>query len=93
MVAALKLPSPQPESPQPIAQEYVFLQNIAWETFVSLINDLESQPDKRLTYCEGDLEIWMPKPPQERYKKLLARLIEVLMEVSDIVFRTSAGNG
>jgi Uma2 family endonuclease len=75
MVTALKLQSPI---------EHILLRDISWDTFQSLIQELESQPSKRLTYDNGLLEIWMPLPPHERYKKFLARLVECLTEELDI---------
>ncbi len=72
------------QPPQAPAREYVLLRGIAWETFEALIRDLESQPSKRLTYDDGVLEIWMPQPPHERYKKFIARLIEVMTEELEV---------
>lgn len=72
------------QQPPAAEREHVLLQNIAWETFEALVDDLESQPSKRLTYDNGILEIWMPKPPHERYKKFLARLIEIITEELDV---------
>ncbi len=60
------------------------LGNISWETFQALIRELESQPNKRLTYQDGVLEIWMPLPPHEKYKKFTARFVEVLTEELDL---------
>ncbi len=74
----------KPQSAQPLASDSVLLRNISWKTFQALIDDLESQPSRRLTYDQGNLEIWMPSPPHERYKKLLARLVESLTEGWDI---------
>jgi Uma2 family endonuclease len=71
------------ESP-PSDREHILLQGISWKTFQDLIQELESQPSKRLTYDHGNLEIWMPLPPHERYKKFLARLVEVLTEELEI---------
>lgn len=79
MVTALK-----PQPPQLGAREGVLLRNISWATFEALIDELESQPSKRLTYDAGLLEIWMPQLPHERYKKLLARLIDVVTEEREI---------
>jgi Uma2 family endonuclease len=44
----------------------ILLHNISWETFQSLIRELESQPNKRLTYDNGRLEIFTPLLPHER---------------------------
>jgi Uma2 family endonuclease len=68
--------------------EHVLLRDISWNTFEALIQELESQPGKRLTYSDGLLEIWMPLPSHERYKKSLARLVEGLTEESDIEIRS-----
>jgi Uma2 family endonuclease len=42
------------------------------------VRELESQPGKRLTYDNGQLEIFMPLPPYERNKKYIARLVEII---------------
>ena len=53
------------------AQGHILLQDISWETFEELITELESQPSNRLTYDNGQLEIWMPLIPHESYKRWL----------------------
>jgi Uma2 family endonuclease len=57
--------------------EKVLLRDITWETFQSLIIELESQPNHRLTYDNGLLEIWRLSI-HTRYPKLLARLVAVV---------------
>jgi Uma2 family endonuclease len=66
----------------------VLLQGITWQTYQSLVLELESQPAKRLTYDNGMLEIWMPLPPHETYKRLLGRLVEIITEEMDIEIRS-----
>lgn len=56
------------------------LQGIQWDTYQKLVRDLESQPGTKLTYDNGTLEIMMPLPPHERYKRLLGRFVEVTTE-------------
>lgn len=56
----------------------VLLQGISWDTYQSLVQELESQPSKRLTYDSGLLEIFMRLPPHEKNKKYLARLVEII---------------
>ena len=58
----------------------VVLQTVSWPTYQALIHDLESEPGKRLTYDQGTLEIMVPLPPHEAYKRLLGRLVEVTTE-------------
>jgi Uma2 family endonuclease len=60
------------------------LQGIQWDTYQNLIKDLESQPGTRLTYDNGILEITMPLPPHERFKRLLGRFVEVMTEELEI---------
>jgi Uma2 family endonuclease len=66
----------------------VVLQGVAWSTYQSLMRDLESQPGKRLTYHHGTLEIMVPLPPHESYKKLLGRFVEVATEETETEIRS-----
>ena len=66
----------------------VILRNISWQTYRSLIRDLEQEPALRLTYDRGTLEIRMPLDPHETYKKLLGRLIEAATEELDLEIRS-----
>jgi Uma2 family endonuclease len=66
----------------------VTLQGITWQTYQSLVQDLEAQPAKRLTYDNGMLEIFMPLPPHETYKRLLGRLVEIVTEELDLEIRS-----
>jgi Uma2 family endonuclease len=70
----------QSQTPQNLNQERVLLQGITWNTFEALIRELESQPSKRLTYDGGLLEIWMPLPPHESFKRWLGRIVEIMTE-------------
>lgn len=62
---------------------HVVLGNISWDTYESLLHDLEEQ-HYRLTYYGGDLEITPPSRPHERAGQLLGRLIHTYTEVRDI---------
>ncbi|MDK3159874.1 Uma2 family endonuclease [Kamptonema cortianum] len=66
----------------------IVLKGIHWDTFQALVRDLESQPSKRLTYDNGVLEIWMPLPPHESYKRWLGRLVEIVTEELDVEIRS-----
>jgi Uma2 family endonuclease len=78
-------PLQQATPPQPIATSSgVLLQGISWETYQSLVQELESQPGKRLTYDNGLLEIFMPLPPHERYKRWTGRFVETLTQTLNI---------
>jgi Uma2 family endonuclease len=66
----------------------IVLKGIHWNTYQALVRDLESQPSRRLTYDNGSLEIWMPLPPHESYKRWLGRLVEIVTEELDIEIRS-----
>jgi len=70
------------------SSDRVLLQNISWQTYQSLLKDFEEQPGMRLTYDRGLLEIMMPLPPHETYKKLLGRFIEAFTEAFAIEIRS-----
>ena len=70
------------------AAEHVLLWGIAWETFELLAENLSSQSSKRLTYNDEKLEIWMPNPPHESFKRWLGRFIEIVTEEMDCEIRS-----
>ncbi len=71
-----------------LSTNITILQGIHWDTYQNLVRDLESQPGTRLTYDDGTLEIMMPLPPHETFKKLLGRFVEVTTEELGIEIRS-----
>ncbi|MBD2107587.1 Uma2 family endonuclease [Nodosilinea sp. FACHB-13] len=69
-------------------QRQVVLQGVSWATYQSLSRDLEAAPSKRLTYDQGALEIMVPLPPHESYKKLMGRMVEVTTEETETEIRS-----
>ncbi|MGK7918960.1 MAG: Uma2 family endonuclease [Trichodesmium sp.] len=53
---------------------------IRWETYQALLLDLAENPDKKLTYNEGTLEIMTPLPEHEINKGFLGRLVQTTTE-------------
>jgi Uma2 family endonuclease len=70
------------------ANSQILLPSIRWETYRAIAADLEAQPNKRLTYNNGLLEIRMPSDLHENYKKLLGRIVESLTEALEIEIRS-----
>jgi Uma2 family endonuclease len=62
------------------SQEIVHLSGISWQIYESLLNELSSSRRLRLTYYRGNLEIMVPSPEYERYKKIVGRFVETLAE-------------
>lgn len=79
--------APQPISSSPVASGIV-LSGISWETYQALVQELESQPSKRLTYDNGMLEIFMPLPPHESYKAWSNRFIQIVTEELEVEIRS-----
>jgi Uma2 family endonuclease len=75
--------APQPILSPPLTSSLV-LSGISWETYQALVRELESQPGKRLIYDNGSLEIAMPLPPHERYKRWIGRFIETVTEELEV---------
>jgi Uma2 family endonuclease len=57
----------------------VLLRGISWDTYERLLDELDNRA-LRLTYDRGELEIMSPSFLHERWKKLLARMIEAMTE-------------
>lgn len=62
-------------APSSSADQFVVLHDISWETYESLVRDLDDQP-LRLTYDRGELEIMTLSPRHGRIGLLIARLVE-----------------
>jgi len=61
----------------PAQPEHAILHSVSWSTYEALVRDLESEPAKRLTYDRGVLEIMVPLPPHEQFKRRIGRLVEI----------------
>jgi len=58
---------------------HLLLQGVSWETYEQLLEDLDADNRHlRLTYDQGVLEMMSPADPHERWKKQIARLVELM---------------
>lgn len=62
----------------------VQLQNVSWEMYESILEELGEGYAIRLTYYKETLEIRMPLPKHEKAKSLIGYLINVLLEELNI---------
>ncbi|NJK75411.1 MAG: Uma2 family endonuclease [Microcoleus sp. SU_5_6] len=69
-------------------QAGVLLQNISWQTYESLVNELAEQPRVRLTYDRGTLEIMTPLDSHEGNKEILGRFVETVTEELNVEIRS-----
>jgi Uma2 family endonuclease len=64
--------------------EIVHLSGISWQTYENLLTELSASRRLRLTYNRGTLEIMVPSPEHERYKKIAGRFVETLAEELEV---------
>ncbi|MCT7965968.1 Uma2 family endonuclease [Laspinema sp. D1] len=62
----------------------VLLQNITWETYERLLNEMGHQRNTRLNYDRGLLEIMTPLLEHEQPNRLLSRVANAVAEELDI---------
>lgn len=62
----------------------VQLQNISWEMYEAILDELGEGYAVRLAYYKGTLEIRMPLPKHEKAKSLIGYLVNVLLEELNI---------
>jgi Uma2 family endonuclease len=73
-----------PATLKPTEEQRIIIDGITWQEYLNLANMfVDTFP--RLTYLEGKLEIIMTTSPEhERFKKIIARLLEAYAEERDI---------
>ena len=60
------------------------LQDVTWESYEQLVEDLWDRPGVRVTYDQGRLEIMTPLPEHEEYKRFVERIVDALGEELDL---------
>ncbi|MEG4573450.1 Uma2 family endonuclease [Microcoleus sp. N3A4] len=64
-------------------EQSVQLSGISWQTYETLLAEIGDR-QIRLTYNRGNLEIMVPSPEHEVYKKVMGRFVETLAEELDV---------
>jgi Uma2 family endonuclease len=59
-------------------------QDVSWEDYEALVEDLWDRPGLRVTYDEGRLEIMSPLPEHEEYKEFIARMVYLMSDELDV---------
>jgi len=76
MSVAVKLPS----------ANRIIISNVSWETYESLLKDLQNQSSPRLAYDQGVLEIMSPHLEHDSAKEILADIVKMTLEELDVDF-------
>ena len=64
----------------------VVLENISWNEFEAILEDLGESRSSRIAYNAGKLEIMTPLPEHEVNKEYISDFVKVLLEELDIEF-------
>ncbi len=64
----------------------VVLENISWEEFEAILEDLGEKRASRIAYDRGRLEIMTPLPEHEVNKEYIGDFVKILLEELDIEF-------
>ena len=64
-------------------EQIVQLSGISWQTYEALLAEIGDR-QIRLTYNRGHLEIMVPSPEHELYKKVMGRFVETLAEELEV---------
>lgn len=67
-----------------IAEKYIQLHPVSWETFNQLLEDLGDNRNKRLTYYQKTLQIMSPLGQHENNNRLIESLISVITDELNI---------
>ena len=60
------------------------LQDVNWNDFVAILDELGDKRACRISYSDEDLEIRMPLPEHEVNKELIGDMVKILLEELDI---------
>lgn len=66
----------------------VILQDISWQEFETILDELGEHRGSRLAYDNGLLEMMIPLPEHEDDKEIIGDLIKALLEELEIEFRS-----
>ena len=66
--------------------QQLLLQNISWEDFEEILEDLGEHRSSRISYSHGVLEIMVPLPEHEKDKEIIGDLVKFLLEELEIDF-------
>ena len=66
----------------------VLLQDVTWQEFEKILDELGEHRAARIAYDDGTLEIMTPLPEHEDDKEIIGDLVKALLEELDIEFRS-----
>lgn len=64
--------------------ERIILENVSWQVFEAILDELGEHRGSRVAYSQGTLEIMAPLPEHERGKVIIGGLVKVLLDELDL---------
>src|SRR5437870_10967134 len=65
------------------------LQDITWDAYEELLENLAGRTGVRITYDQGRLEIMSPSRKHEKYKEFMGKLIQAVADELDMNIESS----
>ncbi len=62
----------------------MLLEDISWQEFEAILNELGEHRSSRVAYRQGTLEIMVPLPEHERAKVIIGDLVKILLDELDL---------
>ncbi|WP_392480212.1 Uma2 family endonuclease [Nostoc sp. C110] len=62
------------------AGQRIILEDVSWQVFEAILNELGEHRGSRLAYSQGTLEIMAPLPEHERAKVIIGDLVKALLD-------------
>jgi Uma2 family endonuclease len=66
------------------AGQRIILEDVSWQVFEAILNELGEHRASRVAYSEGTLEIMAPLPEHERAKVIIGDLVKALLDELDL---------
>ncbi|MDJ0742272.1 MAG: Uma2 family endonuclease [Xenococcaceae cyanobacterium MO_167.B27] len=66
--------------------QQLLLQDISWQEFEEILEELGEQRSSRISYSNGVLEIMVPLPEHEKDKEIIGDIVKILLEELEIDF-------
>ena len=66
--------------------QQLLLQDISWEDFEAILEDLGEHRNSRISYSSGVLEIMVSLPEHEKDKEIIGDIVKILLDELDIDF-------
>lgn len=70
--------------------QQLLLQDISWQDFEEILEDLGEHRGSRISYSDGVLEIMVPLPEHEKHKEIIGEIVRILLDKLEIDFEALA---